>query len=103
MNDKSDSMTFTTPPEVLVDAMIGNPPLAAMPPDGDAKGKTGGEPCTISRPEAVMRLMALMKKRSMTVADVNALKMAVTAIVKRHADNQRNWARRRAADAAKEA
>jgi len=42
MNDKSDSMTFTTPPEVLVDAMIGNPPLAAMPPEGDAKGKTGG-------------------------------------------------------------
>ena len=42
MNDKSDSMTFTTPPEVLVDAMIGNPPLAAMPPRDDAKGKTGG-------------------------------------------------------------
>ena len=28
MNDKSDSMTFTTPPEVLVDAMVGNPPTA---------------------------------------------------------------------------
>ncbi len=43
MNDKSDSMTFTTPPEVLVDATIGNPPLAAMPPEGDAKGKAGGQ------------------------------------------------------------
>ena len=56
----------------------------------------------MSRPEAVMRLMRMM--RGASVEDISALRMACRTITKRHADQMGNkWRRAQAAEAAKEA
>lgn len=50
----------------------------------------------MSKPEAVKRLLDLMKRKSMTPEDVEALTMGMRNLVRRHAQRQKNRARRRA-------
>lgn len=97
---------YHTPPEVLVDAVLGNPPLGGITdtPDtpDEAKPTGGGGNQCMSRPEAVMRLMRMM--RGASVEDISALRMACRTITKRHADQMGNkWRRAQAAESAKEA
>ena len=92
------SEMFTTPPEAI-DAIMANPPLGDLPPGAD-----GVEP----RPDAPKmergedrHLGKLATSRRINVDGVIALQMGARALMKRHFDRQRNWARRREAEDSK--
>lgn len=97
---------FFTPP-AAIDAIMGNPPLGDLPPgiDGvesrdtplspDAPKMERGEDSYMSRPEAAYILAELATSRRMDEDGVIALQMGAKALLKRHFDRQRNWARRR--------
>ena len=100
------SEIFHTPQEAI-DVVLANPPMGNLPPGadgteaGDSKGTTAsGEARHMSIPEASGILMELARKRSMSLDQVNALEMAVRRLMCQHFQRQRNWAKRRAAEAA---
>jgi hypothetical protein len=98
---------FFTKNEIL-DFVTANPPLGDIPPsdepiDPKAPKLVRGEDRYMSRPEAVYILGKLATSRRINVDGVIALQMGARALMKRHFDRQRNWAKRReAAQASKE-
>lgn len=92
---------FFTKDEVL-DFVTANPPLGDIPTadeplDPNApKMVRGGEDRYMSRPEAIYILGKLATSRRINVDGVIALQMGARALMKRHFDRQRNWAKRRA-------
>ena len=101
------SEMFTTPPEAI-DAIMANPPLGDLPPgaDGveprpDAPKMERGEDRHMSKVEAIYILGKLATSRRINVDGVIALQMGARALMKRHFDRQRNWARRREAEDSK--
>lgn len=94
-------------PKEAIDAIMANPPLGDLPPgaDGveprdtplspDAPKMERGEDRYMSSPEAVYILGKLATSRRINVDGVIALQMGARALMKRHFDRQRDWARRR--------
>ena len=106
MDPASGTGAYFTP-KAAIDAIMGNPPLGDLPPgnDGvesrdtplspDAPKMERGEDSHMSRPEAAYILAKLATSRRMDEDGVIALQMGAKALLKRHFDRQRNWARRR--------
>lgn len=91
-------------PKSAIDFITANPPLnippAAEPIQPGAPKMVPGEDRRMSKPEAAYILAKLATSRRVNTGGVIALQMGVRAILKRHFDRQRNWAKRREAKAA---
>ena len=98
---------FFTKNEIL-DFVTANPQLGDIPPadepiDPNAPKLARAEYRYMSRPEAIYILGKLATSRRINVDGVIALQMGARALMKRHFDRQRNWAKRReAAQASRE-
>lgn len=101
---------YHTPP-AAIDAIMSNPPLGDLPPGIDgveprdtpispaAPKMERGEERYMSKIEAAYILARLATSRRVNTGGVVALQMGVRALMKRHFDRQRNYARRREAAA----
>ena len=100
----SGTGAFFTKDEIL-DFVTANPPMGDIPPadeplDPNAPKLVRGEDRYMSRPEAIYILGKLATSRRINVDGVTALQMGARALMKRHADRERNWAKRREASQA---
>ena len=90
---------FFTPPAAF-EAIMQNPPFDIPPTPEPIQPGTPkmvpGEERPMSRPEAAYILAKLATSRRVNAGGVIALQMGARAILKRHFDRQRNWAKRRA-------
>ena len=90
---------YRTPMSAL-DFIMANPPLDIPPTPEPIQPGTPkmvpGEERPMSRPEAAYILAKLATSRRVNAGGVIALQMGARAILKRHFDRQRNWAKRRA-------
>lgn len=88
-------------PKSAIDFVTANPPLDIPPADEPiqpgAPQMVPGEDRRMSRPEAAYILAKLATSRRVNLGGVIALQMGVRAMLKRHFDCQRNWAKRREA------
>jgi len=102
-------------PQAAIDVVLANPPMGeptagtgALPPLDLPPGADGTEPQEeeqerhMSNVEAIAILAELARKRSRTLAEVEALMMGANRLFHRHFQKQKNWARRRARLAASE-
>lgn len=90
---------FFTPPAAF-EAIMQNPPFDIPPTPEPIQPGTPkmvpGEERPMSRPEAAYILAKLATSRRVNAGGVIALQMGARAILKRHFDRKRNWAKRRA-------
>ena len=90
---------FFTPPAAF-EAIMQNPPFDIPPTPEPIQPGTPkmvpGEERPMSRPEAAYILAKLATSSRVNAGGVIALQMGARAILKRHFDRQRNWAKRRA-------